>query len=231
MTACCGFDIIGRLLVKEGCIMREAWLRWGFFLIGLVILGLGVALTIKGQRFGVGSWDVLHIGLFKQLGLTIGSWSIIAGVVIVIIAAIGMREFPKIGTFINMTTVGLVIDFFNWLIPDPTTLIWQLTAFISGIILIGLGGGVYISAELGAGPRDSLMLLIVSKTRLSIRTARTIMEVTVAIAGYLLGGPIGVGTVVMVFTLGPIMQLSMNKSVETLHRIIEIKAKEKIAEG
>src|SRR5690625_4741587 len=75
--------------------MREAMLRWSFFFGGLIILGLGVALTIKGQRFGVGSWDVFHIGLFKQLGLTIGTWSIIAGIVIVIISAIGMREFPQ----------------------------------------------------------------------------------------------------------------------------------------
>src|SRR5699024_2735692 len=155
--------------MKDGCIMRENLLRWSFFLIGLIILGLGVALTIKGQRFGVGSWDVLHIGLSKQFGLTIGSWSIIAGLVIVIISALGMREFPKIGTFINMATVGLFIDFFNWIIPDPTTLQWQLSAFILGIAFMGIGGGVYIAAELGAGPRDSLMLLIVSKTKLSIQ--------------------------------------------------------------
>lgn len=211
--------------------MKETSLRWGFFLIGLIILGLGVALTIKGQRFGVGSWDVFHIGLFKQLGLTIGSWSIIAGLVIVIISAIGMREFPKLGTFINMTTVGLVIDFFNWLIPDPETFLLQLLAFILGIALIGIGGGVYISAELGAGPRDSLMLLIVSKTKLTIRRARTIMEVTVAILGYLLGGPIGLGTVFMAFSLGAIMQVSMNTSVEVLHRWIGIKPEEKVAEG
>lgn len=217
--------------MEDGCSMREASLRWGFFLLGLIILGLGIALTIKGQRFGVGSWDVLHIGLFKQLGLTIGSWSIIAGIVIVIIAAIGMREFPKLGTFINMTTVGLVIDFFNWIIPDPDTFLWQLIAFIVGIVLIGLGGGVYISAELGAGPRDSLMLLIVSKSRLSIRRARTIMEVTVAIAGYLLGGPIGLGTVIMAFTLGPIMQVSMSSSLAVLHKMIGIEEGEKVTES
>jgi len=195
-------------------------LRWSFFFGGLIILGLGVALTIKGQRFGVGSWDVFHIGLFKQLGLTIGTWSIIAGIVIVIISAIGMREFPKIGTFINMTTVGLFIDFFNWIIPNPETFTFQLTAFIIGIALIGLGSGTYISAELGAGPRDSFMLLIVSKTRLSVRTARTIMEVVVAIAGYLLGGPLGVGTVFMAFSLGPIVQFSMQQSVAVLHKSI-----------
>src|SRR5690625_1334604 len=121
--------------------MREAMLRWSFFFGGLIILGLGVALTIKGQRFGVGSWDVFHIGLFKQLGLTIGTWSIIAGIVIVIISAIGMREFPKIGTFINMTTVGLFIDFFNWIIPNPETFTFQLTAFIIGIALSALEVG------------------------------------------------------------------------------------------
>jgi len=209
--------------------MRENLLRWSFFLIGLIILGLGVALTIKGQRFGVGSWDVLHIGLSKQFGLTIGSWSIIAGLVIVIISALGMREFPKIGTFINMATVGLFIDFFNWIIPDPTTLQWQLSAFILGIAFMGIGGGVYIAAELGAGPRDSLMLLIVSKTKLSIQVARTFMEVTVAVIGYFLGGPIGVGTVFMALALGPIMQVAISQSVKTLHLALGIEPEERSA--
>src|SRR5690625_4517763 len=116
-------------------------LSWRFFFGGLIILGLGVALAIKGRRCGGGAWDVFHIGLFKQLGLTIGTWSIIAGIVIVIISAFGMREFPKIGTFINMTPVGLFIDFFNWSIPNPETFTFQLTAFIIGIALIGLGSG------------------------------------------------------------------------------------------
>lgn len=200
--------------------MREIFFRWSFFFLGLIILGLGVALTIKGQRFGVGSWDVLHIGLFKQLGLTIGTWSIIVGILIVTISAIGMREFPKLGTFVNMTTVGLFIDFFNWLLPNPTTFFFQLIAFILGVILIGIGGGIYISAELGAGPRDSLMLLIVSKLRFSITVARTMMEVTVAVIGFFLGGPIGVGTVLMAFTLGPIMQVSMNNSLKILEKSI-----------
>src|SRR5690625_3641872 len=93
--------------------------RWVFFFAGLVVLGLGVALTVKGQRFGVGSWDVLHIGLFKQLGLSIGMWSIIMGILIVAISSIGLRDWPKLGTFLNMTLVGLFIVFFNWIIPDP----------------------------------------------------------------------------------------------------------------
>lgn len=211
--------------------MREFILRWSVYFFGLIMLGLGIALTIKGQRFGVSSWDVFHIGLHKQFGLTIGSWSIIAGIFIVTFSCIVMRELPKVGTIINMATVGLFIDFFNWLIPDPATFAFQLIAFIVGIIVMGLAGGIYISAEVGAGPRDGLMLMMVSKLRFSITTSRTIMEVTVAIAGFLLGGPIGVGTVIMAFTLGPIMQFSIKWSIKILHKILGIEKEEVVTES
>lgn len=194
---------------------KDLGLRWIFFFVGLIILGLGVALTIKGSTFGVGSWDVLHIGLFKQLGLSIGLWSIIMGVIIITIASIGLREFPRIGTYANMVCIGLFIDLFNWLIPNPETIFFQLIAFVLGAVLIAAGSGIYISANLGAGPRDSFMLLIVKKTRISIATARTIMEVTVAVIGFLLGGPLGIGTVFIAFAIGPIMQFVM-KHTENL---------------
>lgn len=196
-------------------------LRWIFFFVGLMTLGLGVALTIKGQRFGVGSWDVLHIGLFKQLGLSIGLWSIIVGIIIIIIASIGLREFPKIGTFANMTFVGIFIDFFNWLIPNPNLLFIQFIAYVVGIVLIAAGSGIYMSANLGAGPRDSFMLLMVKKNRLSIATARTIMEVFVAVVGFLLGGPLGLGTVFIAFTVGPILQFTLKHSGNLLEQRLE----------
>lgn len=198
---------------------RETFFRWLFFSVGLITLGLGVALTIKGQRFGVGSWDVLHIGLFQKLGLTIGTWSIILGVLIIVISSIGLRELPKIGTFINMTIVGVFIDFFNWIIPNPANFILQLGAFISGTILLSIGCGMYISANLGAGPRDSLMMLAVSKLKWSVGVVRTVMEIFVACAGYLLGGPVGVGTVIMALSLGPIIQISLKQSQNVLKKI------------
>lgn len=191
---------------------REFSIRWLYFFIGLMVLGLGVALTVKGQLLGVGSWDVLHIGLFLQLGLSIGLWSILVGIIIIVISSIGLREFPKVGTLVNMTTVGLFIDLFNWIIPNPETVLFQLAAFVAGVLLIGAGGGIYISANLGAGPRDSLMLLIVDKLNLNIIKARTIMEVFVVTIGFLLGGPVGVGTIIMAFGLGPIMQASLHYS-------------------
>lgn len=197
---------------------KEIAIRWGFFFFGLMTLGLGIALTIKGQIFGVASWDVLHIGLYLQLGLSIGLWSIIMGVLIIVISSIGLREWPKFGTFVNMTTVGLFIDFFNWIIPQPETFLFKLIAFLIGVFLIGAGGGIYISANLGAGPRDSLMLLAVEKLNMSITVARTIMEVAVAITGYLLGGPIGVGTIIMAFSFGPIMQISLTQAQSILEK-------------
>jgi len=201
--------------------MRKAFIfRWLFFFVGLMIMGLGVTLTIKGQLFGVGSWDVLHIGLFKNLGLSIGLWSIIMGILIITIASIGLREFPKIGTFMNMICVGVFIDFFNWAIPDPSTFTVQLIAFILGVLLLAAGCGVYISADLGAGPRDTLMLLAVKKFNCSIMVARTVMEVSVAVVGYLLGGPIGIGTVIMAFGLGPVIQISLGYSEKVLETLV-----------
>lgn len=184
-------------------------LRWTFFIVGLAVLACGVALTIKGQRYGVGSWDVLHVGLFKSLGLTIGSWSIILGLLIVLTTSIVLKELPKIGTIANMLLTGTFIDFFNYIIPDAHTAGMQLICFIAGIIILGFGDAIYITANLGAGPRDSLMLIAVEKMKLSITTARTAMEFIVAVAGYLIGGPIGIGTVIMVFALGPVIQFSM----------------------
>lgn len=184
-------------------------LQWMYFFIGLAICGFGIALTIKGQTLGVGSWDVLHIGLFKQLGLTIGLWSIILGILIVVISAIGLRQLPQIGTLANMIFFGLFIDLFNWLLPNPETFLIQVICFIICVITLAIGIGFYISADLGAGPRDTLMLLLVDKLNFSITASRTSMEVAVAVIGFFLGGPIGIGTVIIAFGLGPVIQVSL----------------------
>lgn len=204
-------------------------MHWLFFFAGIVVMGLGIALTVKGQRFGVSSWDVLHIGLFKNFGLSIGLWSIIMGLLILTISSIGMRAFPSFGTFLNMIVVGICIDFFNWLLPDPQIFVTQLIHFALGIILVAMGAGIYISADLGAGPRDSLMLFLVKKFRCSIMLARTVMEATVVIIGYFLGGPVGIGTIIMVFALGPIVQLSLGYSKRLLARYENIRQRKQVA--
>ncbi|PAQ16100.1 hypothetical protein CD798_03440 [Bacillaceae bacterium SAOS 7] len=200
---------------------REYRLRWTFFIVGLVVLAFGVALTIKGKVFGIGPWDVFHYGLYKQLGLTIGMWSIIAGIIIIISTWIGTKTPPKIGAIANMLLLGIFIDIFNALLPTPEAFAVQLTFFIVGVLILGFGISLYVSANLGAGPRDSLMLLIVEKTGWSITLVRNGMEITVFLLGWLLGGPVGIGTIFIAFFLGKIIQVTLPPCQKWLAHLLE----------
>src|SRR5699024_8714167 len=120
-----------------------------------------------------------------------------------------------------MIFIGIFIDLFNWLIPNPNTFFFQFAAFILGTLFIAIGSGTYISAKLGAGPRDRLMLLIVQKTNFNIAIARTIMEVFVAVVGFVLGGPLGLGTVFIAFALGPIIQITVKYSGNLLTKQLQ----------
>lgn len=205
----------------EGIFMkREFVIRWAFFFVGLLVLALGITLTIKGKDLGIGPWDVFHYGLFKQLGLTIGTWSIIAGFVILLITGLGTRSFPKIGAFLNMLLIGIFIDIFNYLIPDPESIVVQAIVFAVGIIVLGYGIGLYVSADLGAGPRDSLMLLVVEKTGWKVQYVRNGMEILVFFFGWMLGGPVGIGTVIIALGLGSIVGFSLPQSKRLLNYVL-----------
>ncbi|WP_431026776.1 YczE/YyaS/YitT family protein [Lysinibacillus sp. LZ02] len=188
---------------------RHIYWRSTFFLLGILILSFGITLTIKAKSLGVGSWDVLHIGLADTFGLTIGTWSIIIGLIILTIDSLFMKRLPKIGTFLDMFLAGIFIDIFNAILPTLNGFFPQLIAFCIGLLLLGFGCGMYIVANLGIGPRDALMLLLSHKLGWSVGRARTTMEIIVAITGFLLGGPIGIGTIIMSFGLGPIVQWAL----------------------
>lgn len=198
---------------------KELIWRWTFFISGVLFMSLGISMTIKGQRFGISPWDVLHVGLYKHLGLSIGTWAILTGIIIVIATVIGTKRWPQLGTWLNILVIGSFIDVFNWLIPDITGFAGQLIIFIGGVLVIAVGIGVYVSPNVGAGPRDSLMLLIIKKTGWSIRTVRTGIEVIVAIVGWLLGGPIGAGTVALALLTGPLIYYTLPMSQKVLFKI------------
>ncbi|MFD0942296.1 YczE/YyaS/YitT family protein [Savagea faecisuis] len=199
---------------------RTVFWRWAFYLGGMIILSFGIGMTIRGERFGIGPWDVFHYGLTETIGLTIGMWSIITGFLIILITALFTRKFPKIGTWINMVVIGTFIDISLLVLPETPTFATSLTSFVLGVIVMGIGVGIYIAPNLGAGPRDSLMLLFMDKLNMSINTARTLMEVLVAIGGWFLGGPVGIGTVLIAFGLGSFVQLAMPYSTKVLKRLI-----------
>lgn len=181
--------------------------RWLFFMTGLAIIGLGIALMLRGRQFGLSSWDVLHYGLQKQLGLTIGLWSIIMGILIVLVTVIFDRRWPKTGVYINMLMIGTFTDIFNYLLPSVTGLMPQIIVYCIGFLVLSFGIAFYITPELGAGPRDTFMLLLIERTPMDLKTARTLMEVIVLIIGYLLGGPVGIGTIVVTLLLGTCIQM------------------------
>ncbi len=198
--------------------------RCTFFLAGIIVLSLGIALTIKGQMLGVGSWDVLHIGLSNKLGLTVGTWSIILGLIILAIDAMFSKRLPKIGTYLDMFLTGIFMDIFLLFLPDANGWFEQSIAFIFGVILLGLGCGMYMVANIGVGPRDTLMLLLVQRVGWSVTRARTTMELSVAIIGFALGGPVGVGTVFMAFGLGPIVQWALKLNEKLFYRATGIES-------
>lgn len=183
---------------------------WIFYFAGITIMSFGITLTIKGQVFGVSPWDVLHIGLYQNFGLTIGQWGILTGLFIVMSTSLYLRAWPRIATWINMLSIGLLIDLFNWLLPDATVFAWEFAYFIAGFFVLSIGCGLYISANLGAGPRDTVMMIIVERFGGTVRRARMMMEVFAVTLGWLLGGPVGIGTLVLALGTGYVIQPSLH---------------------
>lgn len=184
---------------------REFLIRWSAFFVGIAVMAFGIALTIRAE-LGIAPWDVLHIGLMLNFGLTVGSWSIIVGFIILAVSSLLLKSLPKIGAFFNMLFVGIFIDLFLFLplIMTPQSFFGKLLMLIIGVIVLGIGMGLYIAAGLGAGPRDSLMLALTQLTKLKVQYVRFGMESVVLLIGWLLGGPVFIGTLIVTVMMGPV---------------------------
>ncbi|MCM3587712.1 YitT family protein [Mesobacillus maritimus] len=189
------------MLKKKG----QVFPRILVYLVGLLVMALGIVLLLKSD-LGVAPWDVLHVGLYYQFGLTIGTWSVLAGFFILTLSALIAKEFPQIGAFVNMLLVGTFIDLYLLLpfLVTPESLIGRAILFSVGILLLSYGMGIYISAQFGAGPRDSLMIALAERTGWKIRTVRSIIEIVALFIGWRLGGPVFWGTIVYSITIGQI---------------------------
>ncbi|GAA0334379.1 YitT family protein [Bacillus carboniphilus] len=185
----------------------SSWVgRFVIFIVGLLVMAFGFVLLIISD-LGATPWDVLHVGLFYQLGLTIGTWSIIVGFLILGVTAALTKSWPQMGAFLNMLLVGVFIDLYMLLpfLQTPDSLVGKVFMCIMGIGIGGIGMGIYISARIGAGPRDSLMLAIRDKTGWKVQNVRSALEVFVLVVGWLLGGPIFIGTFLFAFLIGPVL--------------------------
>lgn len=182
--------------------MSSFILRLPILFIGFFILAIGIVANLYAN-LGTSPWGVLHVGLADITPFTLGQITQIVGLVIVI-ASWFLGFSPGFGTITNMITIGFFIDLvIAWnIIPTQTQIIWQTVQLILSIIILGGGVFLYLRAQLGAGPRDGLMVALATKFNRSISYIRIPMDITVVILGFLLGGPLGVGTVISALTLG-----------------------------
>lgn len=169
---------------------------------GLVLFGISLALMVSA-RLGLGSWDVLHQGIADRTGLRFG-WVVIGVSVAVLLLWVPLRQRPGFGTISNVLMVGLVAEGALFLLPEPEHLAVRATVLIAGIVTNGVGTAMYIGAGLGPGPRDGLMTGL-TELGISIRRARTSIELSVLAIGWLLGGAVGVGTVAYAVSIGPLV--------------------------
>ena len=172
-----------------------------FLFIGLSIFGFGHAILF-GSNYGVSPWMVLAQGLAIEFGIGIGL-SIIVVSFGVLLFWIPLKEKPGIGTFINFFVVAAVIEMTLPYIPYQTDISLKLIQVFLGILVIGIGGSIYLIANLGPGPRDGLMTGISKKTKIPMAYVRNVLEISVVIIGWSLGGTAGVGTLIFAIMIGP----------------------------
>jgi uncharacterized membrane protein YczE len=183
----------------------KAALRGSALLIGLACYGLSMAMMVRAG-LGLDPWDVFHQGLTRHTPMTIGMASAVVGVV-VLLAWIPLRNKPGIGTVANVVVIAISVDAALAVLSAPESVPARIALMVAAVALNAVATVLYVGAGLGPGPRDGLMTGLVARTGLSVRLVRTAIEATVLTAGWLLGGSVGVGTVIYAFGIGPMVQL------------------------
>ena len=179
-----------------------------FLVFGLFLFGLGESLLITSGA-GVGPYTVLAQGISNHTGWSIGLSTFVISI-FVLLMWIPLKQKPGIGTILNAFIIALTIEFSVYYLPYPETYPMQILQVVVGVLIIGIGSGFYLIANLGAGPRDGLMIGLQKKTNLPIYSIRTIIEVSVVIVGWLMGGVVGLGTAIFAFGIGPSVALGLS---------------------
>ena len=182
-------------------------LTFFFLCFGLTLFGLGEGLLIVSAA-GASPWSVFAQGIYLNVGFSVGIITIFISVAVLFLW-LPLNQKPGIGTILNALIIGLMIDICIKFVPTPEDYISQLLLAIIAVITVGLGGGIYLVGNLGAGPRDGLMIGLQQKTNLPIAAVRAFLEITVMSIGWYLGGTVGVGTLLFAFGIGPAVALSL----------------------
>lgn len=200
---------------------RKNIVRILFYIVGLSIMGLGIALNAI-SNFGAGPWDAVNIGVSYHLKLSVGICMNIVAVLNLIIGGILNKEFPKITPIITSLVLGLFVDLgfiiFNGI--SPNTSIMQFILFMISLPVISLGISIYLVSELPNTPLDYFMLAIKSKFNLSLMAGKIVSESSGLIIALLLGGPVGLGSIIIIFTIGPMMQFLHTYSKNIFNKLV-----------
>lgn len=199
-------------LPVAGPLLPERLIR---LVTGLFLFGMGSGLMLESE-LGLAPWDVLHQGLARRFGLTVGIWLVIVSFV-VLLAWLPLRERYGLGTLLNALTIGPSVDLTVAVVPTPSTLLPRLVLMLAGVVIVGIASGLYIGAQLGPGPRDGLMTAI-AKRGPSVRFTRAVIEIGALAIGWLLGGTVGIGTVVFALAIGPLVQFFVARYSVLLQR-------------
>ena len=187
--------------------LKPKFLTSFYLCVGLIIFGLGEGLLIVSSS-GASPWSVLAQGLFLNIGFSVGLITIFISIAVLLLW-FPLKQKPGIGTILNALIIGLMIDACIRYVPTPENYFNQVLLGAIAVFTVGLGGGIYLVANLGPGPRDGLMIGLQKKTNLPIASVRAVLEITVMSIGWYLGGTVGVGTLLFAFGIGPCVALSL----------------------
>ena len=189
------------------------------YLIRLLVVIFGLFLFATGTVFiyrsalGLDPWDVLHLGISRHTPLSFGTASIVVGALIILLSLF-LKVFPGVATLLNMALIGSFVDLelhFNWLADVSTSSLFvRLLVNVVGVAIVGLGSAFYITPRLGTGPRDGLMMRLHALTKVRIAIVRAVIECSVLIVGFFLGGTVGIGTLIFALGIGPAVEISFN---------------------
>ena len=178
-----------------------------FLILGLTLFGLGEGLLIVSNS-GASPWSVLAQGISLNVNLSIGTITLLVSVAVLFLW-IPLRQKPGIGTILNAIIISIMIDVCIKFVPTPENFVSQLILAFIAVLTVGLGGGIYLIANLGPGPRDGLMVGLQKKTNFPIATVRAFLEISVVSIGWYLGGTVGIGTLLFAFGIGPAVALGL----------------------
>ena len=178
-----------------------------FLCFGLTLFGVGEGLLLVSAA-GASPWSVFAQGIHLSVGLSVGAVTIIISI-LVLLLWVPLSQKPGMGTILNALIIGIMIDICIKFVPTPEDFISQIFLAVAAVLIVGLGGGIYLVANLGAGPRDGLMIGLQKKTNFPIAAVRATLEITVMSIGWYLGGTVGVGTLLFAFGIGPAVALSL----------------------